>query len=135
MDDESARRIQGDLTTAIQTGDVDQFRCVLREHAEFPPAEHWLAPVHDAAARSSLPMFKTFLERFPQAKDWDLGHLGNPVGFAAAKGDVPYLKFLLEDLGLGANAGRVTYTPVIRRWLWLELPTLIYSRYYTLCPS
>jgi hypothetical protein len=115
MDDESARQIQGELTTAIQTGDADQFRRLLREHTEFPPADHWLAPVHDAAARSSLEMFKIFIERFPQAKDWDLGHLGNPVGLAAAQGDVPFLRFLLDDLGLVANEGRMMYTPVTQR--------------------
>ena len=113
MNNETAKRIQSELTRAVQTADTEEFKRLLKEYAEFPPSEHWLAPVHNAAARSGLEMLKVFVERYPQARSWDLGHLGNPVGIAAAQGDTLYLKFLLKDLGLRANEGRFMYTPVL----------------------
>jgi hypothetical protein len=113
MNNETAERIQSELTRAVQTADTDEFKRLLKEYADFPPSEHWLAPVQNAAVRSGLEMLKIFVERYPQAKSWDLGHLGNPVGIAAAQGDTLYLKFLLKDLGLKANEGRFMYTPVL----------------------
>lgn len=129
MDNETARRISGELTAAIEAKDSEQFQRILQEHPEFPPAEHWLAPVHSSAVKSGLQTFKAFVEHFPQSKDWDLGHLGNPVGLAAMEGDVSYLKFLLEELGLKANEGRIMYTPVIDEHCIGWKPVLIEPRH------
>lgn len=116
MDDDTAKRIQTDAIAAIQRGDADLFQRILREHPDFPPPTgYWLPPVHSTAFLTGLPYFKILVDRFPHTKTWDLGHLGNPVGLTAAQGKVDFLKFLLDDLGLVANQGRVQYDPVSRR--------------------
>lgn len=113
MDNSISKRIQTDAINAIQKRDAGLFQRILNEHPDFPPAvEHWLPPIHSTAFLAGLPYFKILVERFPDVRTWDLGHLGNPVGLAAAQGNVDFMKFLLEDLGLGARDGRVQYDPV-----------------------
>lgn len=111
MDNAAAKRVQTELMAAIRTGNADEFKRLLQQNPAFPPAETWLVPVHTAAATSGLQMFRIFVGHYPQTKSWDLGHLGNPVGLAAAQGDMPYLRFLLDDLGLSASQGRMMRFP------------------------
>jgi hypothetical protein len=112
MDNERAKKAREELIAAIEASDADQLHHLFQQYPNFPPADYWLSPVHTVAARAGLSMFRILVERFPQTKDWDLGHLGDPVGFAASQGDVPFLKFLLEDLGVKANTGRFMKSPV-----------------------
>lgn len=86
---------------------------ILRSNPDWPPNERQLAYPHDKAAISGLPVFKTFVEHFPQTKHWDRSHTGNLVGIAAAYGDVALLRFCLEELGHEADEGR-----------WLSIPAL-----------
>jgi hypothetical protein len=113
MDTSTAKRIQTDVIDAIQKRDPDLFQRLLREHPDFPPLEgYWLPPIHSTAFLAGLPYFKILVERFPDTKNWDLGHLGDPVGLTAAQGQVDFLMLLLEDLGIDAKHGRIQYDPV-----------------------
>jgi hypothetical protein len=112
MDREIADQIASELTTAIRNGDVDSVHRIVRENPEWPPWKHWLGHPHDIATYSGFPVFKAFVEHFPETKDWNCNHLGNLVGIAAMTGDVPLLKYALEDLGHKANEGRHFYAPV-----------------------
>ena len=112
MDQTIAYRVKCQITEAIQSGDVDEFQRLVKEYPEWPDTDDRLGYPHDLSV-DSLQTFKAFVERFPQTKDWDCGHTGNPVGIAAIRGDIPLLKYLLEDLGHKANEGRFCYSPVI----------------------
>jgi hypothetical protein len=113
MDRATEDRIQSQVSEAIKRGDVDEFRSLVREYPEWPSTDDALSYPHDISV-NSLQTFKAFVERFPQTKDWDCGHAGNPVGLAAVMGNVPLLGYLLDDLGHKANEGSFCYSPV--RW-------------------
>jgi hypothetical protein len=112
MDQTTAERVKRQISKAIQCGNVDEFQSLVKEYPEWPDIEDRLGYPHDLSV-DSLQTFKAFVEHFPQTKDWDCGHVGNPIGIAAMRGDIPLLKYLLEDLGHKANNGRFFYSPVI----------------------
>jgi hypothetical protein len=111
MDPEIESRICSQIKEAVQRSDVYEFQCIVKEYPDWPSDNCSLNYPHDISV-DSLEMFKAFVERFPQTKDWDCGHSGNPVGLAAVTGNIPLLKFVLEDLGHKANVGRFGYSPV-----------------------
>jgi hypothetical protein len=112
MKQEDAQRISNELTAAIRNGDVDGIHRIIRDNPEWPPYNHWLAHPHNTATYSGFPVFRAFVEHFPETEDWDCNHLGNLVGIAAVNGDIPLLKYALEDLGHKANEGRYGYRSV-----------------------
>ncbi|KAF2850610.1 hypothetical protein T440DRAFT_468568 [Plenodomus tracheiphilus IPT5] len=112
MDRAATLRIQNEIVETLAKRDIDQFEKILQANPEWPTAQSWLGKPHDRAIES-FETFKAFVEAFPQTKDWDCGHTGNPVGIAAVRGDVPLLKYLLEDLGHCANAGCFCYSPAL----------------------
>lgn len=115
MDIKTAEQVHKRLTAAAWAGDAALMQKLLDQHPEFPPpsGSRWLCSVHDAAAYSGFDTFKVLVTRFPKTKTWDVDHTGNHVGMAAAAGDVPFLKFLLEELELNANEGWfLHHTPV-----------------------
>jgi hypothetical protein len=84
---------------------------VVKEYPEWPETDGCLG-LPARHLNGSLETFKAFVERLPQTKDWDYGHMGNPVGIAAIRRDVPLLKYLLEYLDHKANAGEAFFRPV-----------------------
>ncbi|XP_014552132.1 hypothetical protein COCVIDRAFT_30439 [Bipolaris victoriae FI3] len=113
MDLTTAEKIYSQIVAAIKNKDIEEFDRVVQDNPTWPPQEHWLGHPHDAASRSGLPMFKAFLKHFPQTKDWDCGETGDVVGAAAMTGDIPVLKYCLEELGHNANEGRIFFSPVL----------------------
>jgi hypothetical protein len=110
MDD--TKSIWHQFGAAIVSGNVDEFQRVAKEHPEWPDNNGGLGYLHDISL-DGVHMFKAFVEHFPQTKDWDCGHAGNPVGIAAFNNNIPLLKYVLEDLGHKANEGCFFYRPVI----------------------
>jgi hypothetical protein len=111
MDPAISSQVYSQIVDAIKRKDLDEFHRVAKEYPEWPENDGCLGYPHGIST-DSLETFKAFVERFPQTKDWDCGHTGNPVGIAAIRGDVPLLKYLLEDLGHKANAGEAFFRPV-----------------------
>jgi hypothetical protein len=112
MDLAIAEKIYNEIVEAIKSKDIKAFERLVQDNPEWPPHEHWLGYPHDVAAYSGLDMFKAFVKHFPQTKDWDCGERGDVVGSSAMAGDIPVLKYCLEELGHKANEGRVLFTPV-----------------------
>ncbi|PGH14888.1 hypothetical protein AJ79_02750 [Helicocarpus griseus UAMH5409] len=102
------------LLTAISSKDLPELKRLLQTSPNFPSTcqPHILSPIHDSAFHAGLEAYKLVLRAFPQLKSWDLGHLGDPIGLAAAANDISFLTYLLDELGLDANEGRFCYTPV-----------------------
>jgi hypothetical protein len=113
MDSTFSSQVYSRIVDAIKRKDLDEFHRVAKEYPEWPEDDGCLGYPHDIST-DSLETFKAFVERFPQTKDWDCGHTGNPVGIAAIRGDVPLLKYLLEDLSHKANAGEAFFRPVLQ---------------------
>ena len=105
--------IDDSIISAILNKNDAELTRILRSNPDWPPNERDLAYPHDKAAISGLPVFKAFVEHFPQTKHWDCNHTGNLVGIAALYGDVALLRFCLEELGHEADEGR-----------WLSVPAL-----------
>ncbi|KAH8623070.1 hypothetical protein IG631_22227 [Alternaria alternata] len=105
--------IDDTIISAILNKNDAELTRILRSNPDWPPDERHLAHPHDMAAISGLPVFKTFVEHFPQTKHWDCNHAGNLVGIAAAQGDVALLRFCLEELGHEADDGRWIYIPAL----------------------
>ncbi|CAN9402043.1 unnamed protein product [Alternaria alternata] len=105
--------IDDTIISAILNKNDAELTRILRSNPDWPPNERQLAYPHDKAAISGLPVFKTFVEYFPQTKYWDCNHAGNLVGIAAAQGDVALLRFCLEELGHEADDGRWIYIPAL----------------------
>ncbi|KAH8702688.1 hypothetical protein GQ44DRAFT_778524 [Phaeosphaeriaceae sp. PMI808] len=112
MDSETTVQVQLQIVEAVTSGDVEGFKRLIERCPDWPDNDYVLGYPHDMSV-DSFEMFKAFVERFPQTKDWHCGHMGNPVGLAAVKGDIPFLKYLIEELGHKANEGRFLYIPVV----------------------
>jgi hypothetical protein len=113
MDPTISSQVYSRIEDAIKRKDLDEFHRVTKEYPQWPENDSCLGYLHDIST-DSLETFKAFVERFPQTKDWDCGHMGNPVGIAAIRGDISLLKYLLEDLGHKANAGEAFFRPVLQ---------------------
>ncbi|CAI9631170.1 unnamed protein product [Alternaria burnsii] len=105
--------IDDTIISAILNKNDAELTRILRSNPDWPPDERHLAYPHDKAAISGLPVFKTFVEHFPQTEHWDCNHAGNMVGIAATQGDVALLRFCLEELGHEADEGRWIYIPAL----------------------
>lgn len=112
MDHATAQSIQNEIVKAIKNEDVEEFERLVTNNPDWPPSEHWLGYPHDVASTSGLPIFKAYLKHFPQTKDWDCGERGDVVGIAAMAGDIPVLRYCLDELGHKANEGRILFSPV-----------------------
>lgn len=113
MDPTKSSQVYSQVVDAIKRKDLGEFHRVATEYPEWPVNDGCLGYAHDIST-DSLETFKAFVEQFPQTQDWDCGHIGIPVGIAAIRGNVPLLKYLLEDLGHKANAGEAFFRPVLQ---------------------
>lgn len=112
MDHADDQSVYNEITKAIKSKDMEEFERLIRDNPEWSPQKSWLGYPHDVASSSGLAMFKAYLKHFPQTKNWDCGERGDVVGISAMAGDVPVLKYCLEELGHNANEGRILYFPV-----------------------
>jgi hypothetical protein len=110
MDSFTHEKVRCRINDAIKNKTIDEFHRLVDEYPEWPRSDRNLSYPHDIST-DSFETFKAFVEHFTQTKDWDCGEIGNPVGLAAMRGDLPLLKYLLEDLGHKANEGRFFFSP------------------------
>ncbi|KAF2222757.1 hypothetical protein BDZ85DRAFT_282800 [Elsinoe ampelina] len=108
-EDDNYRLLQDLLYSAARGGQVDMLEWLLDEHPEYPKREYDLTPLHYAIFsdnQNAFQVYKALIRRFPALKEWDLGHMGDPLGVVAVSNDVPFATFLLEN---GADATRAHY--------------------------
>ncbi|KAH8709977.1 hypothetical protein GQ44DRAFT_714896 [Phaeosphaeriaceae sp. PMI808] len=112
MDSITHEKVSYQINEAIKNKNVEEFHRLVDSYPEWPTSDYNLSYPHDIST-GSFETFKAFVERFPQTKHWDCGEIGNPVGLAAIRGDIPLLKYLLEDLKHKANEGRFFFSPIL----------------------
>ncbi|KAF2454536.1 hypothetical protein BDY21DRAFT_423772 [Lineolata rhizophorae] len=100
---------------AARSGRADELRHLFESHSDYRTIiPGWrLFDVHYLAFFAGVETWKVVVEYVLEAKTWDLGEKGDLIGGAALNNDLPMMQYLLDELHLNANEGRIMFTPVL----------------------
>ncbi|KAK2880089.1 hypothetical protein FQN49_000567 [Arthroderma sp. PD_2] len=122
MDEAEVKAIYAEMEQAAELGQADKLQLLFDKYPNFlgegSEGHGGLGAIHMCATLGGLETFKVFIECYPQTKDWGLGHLGNTLGSAILRNDIPFVKYLLDEMGMKVNEGCIMNRPVIQ----LDLP-------------